>query len=62
MKHELVRRFTQDIYMCVYVQPDIAMYGDGDDEYLSLVVGESKRSIIFLLNTIIFIRCCAEGE
>ncbi len=29
---ELVRRFTQDIYMCVYVQPDIAMYGDGEDE------------------------------
>ncbi len=25
---ELVRRFTQDIYMCVYVQPDVAMYGD----------------------------------
>ena len=22
---ELVRRFTQDIYMCVYVQPDVAM-------------------------------------
>ncbi len=29
---ELVRRFTQDIYMCVYVQPDIAMYGDADEE------------------------------
>ena len=30
---ELVRRFTQDIYMCVYVQPDVAMYGaDGEDE------------------------------
>ena len=37
---ELVRRFTQDIYMCVYVQPDVAMYGDGDDDeedYLSPV-------------------------
>ncbi len=29
---ELVRRFTQDIYMCVYVQPDLAMYGDGDED------------------------------
>ncbi|XP_064393273.1 ubiquitin carboxyl-terminal hydrolase CYLD-like isoform X2 [Halichondria panicea] len=29
---ELVRRFTQDIYMCVYVQPDVAMYGDGAEE------------------------------
>ena len=25
---ELVRRFTQDVYMCVYIQPDVAMYGD----------------------------------
>ena len=25
---ELVRRFTQDVYMCVYIQPDMAMYGD----------------------------------
>ena len=24
---ELVRRFTQDIYMCVYIQPDYGMYG-----------------------------------
>ena len=23
---EYVRRFTQDIYMCVYIQPDMAMY------------------------------------
>ena len=30
---ELVRRFTQDIYMCVYIQPDVAMYGDGEDDY-----------------------------
>ena len=29
---ELVRRFTQDIYMCVYIQPDVALYGDADDE------------------------------
>ncbi len=29
---ELVRRFTQDMYMCVYIQPDVAMYGDGDFE------------------------------
>ncbi|XP_064385808.1 ubiquitin carboxyl-terminal hydrolase CYLD-like isoform X3 [Halichondria panicea] len=33
---ELVRRFTQDIYMCVYVQPDIAMYGDGDEASTSV--------------------------
>ena len=24
---EIVRRFTQDIYMCVYVQPELDMYG-----------------------------------
>ncbi len=23
---EYVRRFTQDIYMCVYIQPDLGMY------------------------------------
>ena len=23
---EYVRRFTQDIYMCVYIQPDYGMY------------------------------------
>ena len=23
---EYVRRFTQDIYMCVYIQPDMSMY------------------------------------
>ena len=23
---ELVRRFTQDVYMCVYIQPDYGMY------------------------------------
>ena len=25
---ELVRRFTQDVYMCIYVQPYAAMYGE----------------------------------
>ena len=29
---EYVRRFTQDIYMCVYVNPDLDMYGDNDPE------------------------------
>ncbi|XP_019849469.1 PREDICTED: ubiquitin carboxyl-terminal hydrolase CYLD-like [Amphimedon queenslandica] len=29
---EYVRRFTQDIYMCVYVNPDLDMYGDNDVE------------------------------
>ena len=29
---ELVRRFTQDIYMCVYIQPDMAMYGDAEGD------------------------------
>lgn len=24
---EFVRRFTQDVYMCVYIQPDAGMYG-----------------------------------
>ena len=28
---EYVRRFTQDIYMCVYINPDLQMYGDHDD-------------------------------
>ncbi len=44
---ELVRRFTEDVYMCVYVQPDIAMYGDGVEEDYSVresysIVSESK--------------------
>ena len=30
---EYVRRFTQDIYMCVYVNPELDMYGDDHDEY-----------------------------
>ena len=25
---EHVCRFTQDIYLCVYIQPDVGMYGD----------------------------------
>ncbi len=29
---ELVRRFTQDVYMCVYIQPDVTLYGDGEEE------------------------------
>ena len=29
---EYVRRLTQDIYLCVYVQPDVGMYGDFEDE------------------------------
>ena len=28
---EYVRRFTQDIYMCVYINPDLQMFGDHDD-------------------------------
>ena len=24
---ELVRRFTQDVYLCVYIEPDFGMYG-----------------------------------
>ena len=23
---EYVRRFTQDVYMCIYIQPDVDMY------------------------------------
>lgn len=23
---EYVRRFTQDIYLCIYIQPDVGMY------------------------------------
>ena len=30
---EYVRRFTQDIYLCVYIRPDAAMYGDFEDDY-----------------------------
>ena len=40
---ELVRRFTQDIYMCVYIQPDVAMYGDGDDWSLEEYSSEEPR-------------------
>ena len=29
---ECVRRFTQDGYMCVYVNPNLEMYGDDNDE------------------------------
>lgn len=29
---EYVRRFTQDVYLCVYIQPDVGMYGDFGDE------------------------------
>ena len=29
---EYVRRFTQDIYLCVYVQPDVGMYRDFEDD------------------------------
>ena len=36
---ELVRRFTQDIYMCVYIQPDVGMYGDKDE----LGFGQSRN-------------------
>ena len=25
---EYVRRFTQDTYLCIYIQPDVGMYGD----------------------------------
>ena len=28
---EIVRRFTGDIYMCVYVNPTVNMYGQGPD-------------------------------
>ena len=66
---ELVRRFTQDIYMCVYVQPDVAMYGDADEEedYLSPVresysiVSEGKCSVYaeYTIYTCIYnYRCC----
>ncbi len=71
---ELVRRFTQDVYMCVYVQPDIAMYGDGDEEedYLSPVresysiVSESK-CCEYTITIAYACRCCpnsaqADGE
>ena len=72
---ELVRRFTQDIYMCVYVQRDAALYGDSDGEeeyHLSPVrepcsiVSEGKCSFHaeYTINTC---RCCpnstqANGE
>ncbi len=45
---ELVRRFTQDIYMCVYVQPDIAMFG-GVDEFTSKVIVYDYIEPIFSL-------------
>ena len=41
---ELVRRFTQDIYMCVYIQPDVALYGDDDDWSLQENSSEEPRT------------------
>ena len=37
---ELVRRFTQDIYMCVYIQPDHGMYGESSKRitFLQLIL------------------------
>ena len=29
---EYVRRFTQDLYLCVYIHPDFALYGDAADD------------------------------
>ena len=36
---EYVRRFTQDIYMCVYVNPDLDLYGEDEDHMDSLKEG-----------------------
>lgn len=36
---EYVRRFTQDIYMCVYVNPDLDLYGEAEDPSKSLPRG-----------------------
>ena len=33
---EYVRHFTQDIYMCVYVNPDLDLYGEAGDPKESL--------------------------
>ena len=37
---EFVRRFTQDIYLCIYIQPDFAVYGDFED---NLSIGEAEN-------------------
>lgn len=39
---EYVRRFTQDIYLCVYIQPDMAMYGDFEDNVENHEQGKFK--------------------
>ena len=35
---EIVRRFTQDIYMCVYVHPELGLYLEDDVWMLSVFV------------------------
>ena len=40
---EYVRRFTQDIYMCVYVNPDLDLYGEATDPIVSLQGGEHSH-------------------
>ena len=42
---EYVRRFTQDIYLCVYIQPDFAMYGDFEDDMEDYHSEEGKCSL-----------------
>ena len=37
---EYVHRFTQDIYMCVYVNPELDLYGEATDPMESLQGGE----------------------
>ena len=69
---ELVRRFTQDIYMCVYIQPDVAMYGDDDspstlpDVAMSRdgkgdwerVAGDQGTTVVFLSSLIANVHLC----
>ena len=38
---ECVRRFTQDGYMCVYVNPDLEMYGDDNGGYCEVPVSHT---------------------
>ena len=48
---ELVHRFTQDIYMCVYIQPDVAMYGDDEEDSVESLdkAGEQGRTCCTIL-------------
>ncbi len=46
---ECVRRFTQDIYMCVYINPGLDLYGPPDDSlYNSMPYSPNDEYVLVL--------------